>query len=174
MVSRLAGGFFAARLVLPRRAGRVPFKRLHPIAGARAAALRVIVGAVASSLGGGSPSRGAHGAAFCGAALALLAPAHSCRRGRGGVALSRRSSAVAARSLGAVRSAQRLALSACGRWRGRFLSGGGRCRPPTSQSTKLKYQTRQRTKAKYQTKQKQHRNLSLLFEKQKARNEKSY
>ena len=70
-----------------------------------------------------SPSRGAHGAAACGAALALLAPAWSCRRARGGVALGRRSSVAAARSFGAVRSARRLALSACRRWRGRFLSG---------------------------------------------------
>ena len=38
------------------------------------------------------PLRGAHGAAACGAALALLAPACSCRRARGGVALGRRSS----------------------------------------------------------------------------------
>ena len=31
-------------------------------------------------------------------------------------------------ALGAVRNVQRLALSASGRWRGRFLSGGGRRR----------------------------------------------
>ena len=42
--------------------------------------------------------------------------------------LGRRSFVAAARSLGAVRGARRLALSACGRWRGRFLSGGGRRR----------------------------------------------
>ena len=91
---------------------------------------RLCVWSLARSLPlwGRSPSRGAHGAAACGAALALLAPAWSCRRARGGVTLGRRSSAAAARSLGAVRSAQRLALSACGRWRGRFLSGGGRRR----------------------------------------------
>ena len=84
-------------------------------------------------LWGRSPSRVAHGAAACGAALALLAPARSCRRARGGVTLGRRSSAAAARSLaralgpyGAGR--RRLALSACGQWRGRFLSGGGRRR----------------------------------------------
>ena len=34
----------------------------------------------------------------------------------------------AARYLGAVRSARRLSLSACSRWRGRFLSRGGRRR----------------------------------------------
>ena len=45
-----------------------------------------------------SPSRCAHGAAACGAALALLAPAQSCRRTRGGVLLGGRSSAAAARS----------------------------------------------------------------------------
>ena len=39
--------------------------------------------------------------------------------------LGRRSSAAAARFLSAVRRTRRLALSACGRWRGRFLSGGG-------------------------------------------------
>ena len=50
---------------------------------------------------GQSPSRCAHGAAACGAALALLAPAWSCRRARGGVTLGRRSSVAAARSLGA-------------------------------------------------------------------------
>ena len=50
---------------------------------------------------GQSPSRGAHSAAACGAALALLAPARSCRRVRGGVALGRRSSVAAARSIGA-------------------------------------------------------------------------
>ena len=72
--------------------------------------------------------RGAPGATACGAALPLLAPAQSCRRDRDGVMLGRRSSAVAACSLGAVCSAERLALSACGRWRGRFLPGGGRRR----------------------------------------------
>ena len=67
-------------------------------------------------LWGRSPSYGAHGAAACGAALALLALSWSCRRARGGVALGRRSSAAAARSL----DARRLALSACGRQRGRI------------------------------------------------------
>ena len=52
-------------------------------------------------LWGRSPSRGAHGAAACGVALALLTPAQSCRRARGGVTLGRRSSVAAARSLGA-------------------------------------------------------------------------
>ena len=42
--------------------------------------------------------------------------------------LGRRTSMGAARLLSAVRSARRLALSACGHWRGRFLSGGGRRR----------------------------------------------
>ena len=87
----------------------------------------VVVGAVASSLGR-SPSRGARGAAACGAALALLASAQSCRRARVDVALGRCSSVAAARSPGAVRSARRLALSACGRRRGRYLSGGDRRR----------------------------------------------
>ena len=64
-----------------------------------------------------SPSRSAHSAAACGAALALLALAWSGRRTRGGVTLGRRSAVAAARSLGAP-SARRLALSACGRWRG--------------------------------------------------------
>ena len=41
-------------------------------------------------LWGRSPSRGAHGAADCGAALALLTKFQSCRRARGGVALARR------------------------------------------------------------------------------------
>ena len=77
---------------------------------------------------GRSPSRGACGAAICGASLALLAPARSCRRARGDMALSRRSSAVTARFLSAVRSAQRLAVSACGRRRSRSLSGGDRRR----------------------------------------------
>ena len=88
----------------------------------------------------GSPSQSAHGAAACDATLALLAPAQSCRRTRGGVKLGRRSSVAVARSLGAVtiktapdqlgavRRAQRLALSACSHWRGRFLSWGGRRR----------------------------------------------
>ena len=92
-----------------------------------ACSLRVGIGTVASSLAG-SPSRGSHGAAACNAALALLAPASSCRRTRSGVTLGRRSSAAADRSLDAVRRAQRLDLSACGRRRGRFLSGGGRRR----------------------------------------------
>ena len=110
---------------------RRPRWRLSPLAstdvisGARS--LRVAVGAVASSLGG-SPSRGSHGATACGAALAILAPASSCRRTHGGVALSRRRSAVAALSLGAVRSDRRLTLSACSRRHGRFLIGGGRRR----------------------------------------------
>ena len=60
------------------------------------------------------------------AALALLAPAQSCRRARGGVMLGRCSSASAARNPGADRVAWWLALSACGRWHGRFLTGGGR------------------------------------------------
>ena len=71
-----------------------------------------------------SPSRGAHGAAACGAALALLAPACWCHRDVGGVTLGRRFSASAARALGTVRSARRLALSECRRQRSRFLSGG--------------------------------------------------
>ena len=50
----------------------------------------------------GSPSHGAHGAATCGAALALLAPAWSCRRTCGGVTLGRRSAVAAARSFGAL------------------------------------------------------------------------
>ena len=73
-----------------------------------------------------SPSRGAHGAAACGAALALLALAQSCRRDRDAVKLDRCSLAAAADPLGAVCRAQRLVLSACGCWLGRFLSGGGR------------------------------------------------
>ena len=60
-------------------------------------------------LWGRSTSRGAHGASACGAALELLAPAQPCRRARGGMTISCHSSAAAARSLGAVRSAQRLA-----------------------------------------------------------------
>ena len=67
----------------------------------------------------------------------VLTPAQSCRRARGGVKLGRHSSVAAAHSLAAVRTAQQLALCACGRWRGRFLSGGGRRRaaltaPPPS------------------------------------------
>ena len=89
--------------------------------------LRVVVGAVASSLGAVAVAR-RYGAAAFGAALALLAPAQACRRTRGGMALGRRSYVAAARSLGAVRRAQRLALSACGRRRGRLLSGVGRRR----------------------------------------------
>ena len=84
------------------------------------APLRVVVGAVASSLRR-PPSRGANGAAACGAVLVLLAPAQSCRRARGGVTLGRRSPAAAARSPSGA-SARRLALSACGRRRGRFSS----------------------------------------------------
>ena len=53
-------------------------------------------------LWGRSPSRGAHGAAAGCAALALPAPAWSCRRTRGGVTLGRRSSVAAARSFGAL------------------------------------------------------------------------
>ena len=92
-------------------------------------------------LWGRSPSHDAQGAAACGAhgaaaccttlallALALLAPALLCRRTCGSLTLGRRASVAAARSLSAVRSARRLALSACGRWRGRFLSGGSRRR----------------------------------------------
>ena len=78
-----------------------------------------------SSLGR-SPSRGARGAPACGATLALLPPAWSYRRARGGLTLGRRPSATVARFLGAVRRARRLALSACGRRRGRFHSGDGR------------------------------------------------
>ena len=52
-------------------------------------------------LWGRSPSRGAHGAAMFGAALALLASTQPCRRVPGGVAFSRRSSTAATRSLGA-------------------------------------------------------------------------
>ena len=74
-------------------------------------------------LWGRSPSRGAHGAAACGAAMALLAPAGSCHRARGGVAHGRRSSAEAASSLSEMHLDRRLALSAVGRRRGRFLSG---------------------------------------------------
>ena len=72
-------------------------------------------------LWGRSPSRGVYGAAACGAELTLLAPARSCRLARGGVALGRHSSVAAARAPGAVRSARRLASSAYGRRRGRFL-----------------------------------------------------
>ena len=75
-----------------------------------------------------SPSRDAHAAFACGTALALLALDLLCRRPRGGVALGRNSSAKAARSLGVVRRARRLPLSACTRWRDRFPSGSGqRC-----------------------------------------------
>ena len=70
-----------------------------------------------------SPSRGARGAPACGAALALLAPAWSCHRYHGSVTLCRHSSAAAASSFSTVHSAWPLALSACGRRRGRFLSG---------------------------------------------------
>ena len=71
-----------------------------------------------------SPSRGAHGAAACCAVLAFLVagfvlPPRTRRRDVWPPIF-----AAAACSLGAVRSAQRFALSACGRWRGRFLSGG--------------------------------------------------
>ena len=55
--------------------------------------------------------RGADVAAACGAALAFLAPAQSCRRVRGDVALDRRFSMAATHSAG-VRSAPGLALSA--------------------------------------------------------------
>ena len=75
-----------------------------------------------------SPSRGAHGATACGAALALLAPAQSCRCARGGVAFGRRTFAALACSHGAVRRAQKFALSASGRWPGHFPCGGGRRR----------------------------------------------
>ena len=90
--------------------------------------MRVVVLARSLPLCGQSLSHGAHGAAACGAALALLPPAQSFLRARCGVTLGRRSSAAAARSLGAVRRAQRLTLFACGRWRGRFSSVDGRRR----------------------------------------------
>ena len=95
--------------------------------GTRSAARAVCVWSLARSvpLWGQSPSRGAHGAASCGAALALLAPASSCHSTHGGESLGRRSFVTAARSYSA-RSARRLALSACGRWRGRLVSGGSR------------------------------------------------
>ena len=76
----------------------------------------------------GAAACGAHGAAACGATLALLAPALSCRRACGGVALGRRSSVAAARSLSAVRSARYRAISTRGRLRGHFFYWGGRRR----------------------------------------------
>ena len=78
-----------------------------------------------------SLSRGAHGSAACSAALALLATALFCRRTRGGETFGHRSSQRRL-ALGAVRSAQRFALPARGRWCGRFLFGGGRRRPASS------------------------------------------
>ena len=96
-----------------RARGGVTLGRRSSVAAARSLGARGASCSAARALcvwlWGRSPSRGAHGAAACGAALALLAPASSCRRARGGVTLGRRSSAAAARSLGA-RSARRLAL----------------------------------------------------------------
>ena len=70
--------------------------------------LRVVDGAVA--LWRRSPSRGAHGAAAHGAALALLAPYQSCRRTRGGVALGRRSRGGGSLSARALRCARQRQL----------------------------------------------------------------
>ena len=113
-------------VTLGRRSSVAAARSFGALALGSSRSLRVVGGAVASSLGAVAVARRS-GAAACGAALALPAPAWSCRRTRGGVTLGRRSSVAAARSFGA-RSARRLALSACGRWRGRFLSGGGRRR----------------------------------------------
>ena len=131
---RYAGAPGAGSVVPPRsrrRGARPPFFRAGGSFSARCRvlgrlrSLRVVVGTVASCWGR-SPSCGAHGVAARGAALMLLAPAKSCRRARGGVTLGRRSSAAAARSLGLVCRAQQLALPKCGRWCGRFPSGGDR------------------------------------------------
>ena len=74
----------------------LPLVLTDVISGVRA--LRVAVGAVESSLGGGSPSRGSHGAAACGAALALLWRRLSRAAALAAAWRSAAASAVAARS----------------------------------------------------------------------------
>ena len=88
---------------------------------------RVVVGAVASSRVAVAVARRSRRRCLR-AALAPLAPAQSCRRVRGGVALGRRFRGGGSLSVRAVRSARQLELSALRRWRGRFLSRGGRRR----------------------------------------------
>ena len=127
-------GRAAARAAARRSASALPQRQVAlstrgvVLSGSRS--LRVVVGAVVSSLVSVAVARRLRRRCLR-RALALLAPAQSCSRARSGVALGRRPSAAAARSLGTlgtVRRAQRLALSACGRWRGRFLTEGGRRR----------------------------------------------
>ena len=57
-----------------------------------------------------SPSRGSRGAASCGVALTVVAPAPSCRRTNGGASLDRRSSAAAALALGFAQHDRKFAL----------------------------------------------------------------
>ena len=94
----------------------------------RLAPLHVVVDVVASSLGAVAVARrsrrrclrrraGAPGAGF------IVWPRSRRRDARSPLFYSGGSL-----HFGAVRSARRLALAACGRWRGRFLSGGGRRR----------------------------------------------
>ena len=85
-------------------------------------------------LRGRSPSRGAHGAAACGAALAPLAPAWSCRRARGGVTLGRR---FPRRQLALSARDGQLAVSACGRQHGRVTFCDVCGSPATSQERVL-------------------------------------
>ena len=87
--------------------------------------LLVFVGAVASSLGAVVVARRSR-RRYLRRLAGAPAPASPCRRARGDVALGRSALAAAARPLGAVRRDRRLAHSACGRRRGRFLSGSGR------------------------------------------------
>ena len=79
-----------------------PQRRLSPLAWcdvitahARCAQLSVR----ARPLWEGSPSRGSHGVATCGASFVILAPAWPCRRTHSGVKLGRRGSAAAALAL---------------------------------------------------------------------------
>ena len=133
--SRGAHGAAACGAALPLRApaqsccrtcGGVTLGRRSSVAAIRSLGARGASCSAARTLHvwlwGRPPSRGAHGAAASGAALALLASAQPCRHARGGMTLGRRFSVAAARSLGApVRRTRQLALSACG-------SGGGRRR----------------------------------------------
>ena len=81
--------------------------------------LSAVVGAVASSLEAVAVARRSRRRCLH-AALAPLAPAQSCRRVRGGVALGRRFRGGDSLSARTLRSARQLELSARGRWRGRL------------------------------------------------------
>ena len=102
---RRRAGAPSAGLFMPPCRGCVALDRRSFVAAVCSLGPRRASGSAARApcewLWGRSPSCGAHGAAAFGAALALLAPARSCRRARGGIALGRRSSMAAARFLGA-------------------------------------------------------------------------